>query len=95
MLHDLHYFYFDMSSQNSELSSEAISIDELGLIAQNFHISATFFLLMFIFHKKLVLEVRYRFFFCLVYIIFNYIDIFCFIVHTVHNLGFLMKNNLL
>ena len=59
-------FDFDMSSQNSQfllaLCSEAISIDELGLIAPYLHTYAIFFLLKFIFHKNLQVVVGYHFF---------------------------------
>ena len=45
------------------LSPEAISIDQLGLIAPWLHIYITFFLLQFIFHKILQVKGEYRFFF--------------------------------
>ena len=49
------------------LPSEAIAIDEIGSIALKLHTYTTFFLLKFIFHKKLQVVVGYRFFVCLVY----------------------------
>ena len=49
MIHDLHFFYFDSSSQNHSFSlalpSEEIAIDDLGSIAPKRHTYATFFLL--------------------------------------------------
>ena len=67
------FFDFDMSSQNSQLfisviSSEAISIDELGSIVPKLHTYTTFFLLKFIFHKKLQVVFGYRGFFFAQYI---------------------------
>ena len=53
---------------SSALSSEAIQINELGSIVQKLHTYTTFFLLQFIFDKKLQVVVGYRFFFCQVYI---------------------------
>ena len=52
MINDARFaiFYFDMFSL--ALSSEAISIDQLGSIAPKLLTYATFFLLKFIFHKK-------------------------------------------
>ena len=44
------------------LSSEAISIDQLGSIVPKLQTYTTFFLLKFIFHKKLQVVVGYRFF---------------------------------
>ena len=66
------FFDFDMSSQNSHfcllaLASEAISIDQLGLIAPKLHSYTSFISLKFIFHKKIPVEGEYRFFFRLVY----------------------------
>ena len=45
------------------LPSEAIAIDELDSIAQKLYTYTTFFLLKFIFHKKLQVVVGYRSFF--------------------------------
>ena len=57
----------DMSSKNYSFSlalpSEAIAIDEHGSIAPKLHTYTIFFLLQFIFHKKLQVVVEYRFFF--------------------------------
>ena len=73
IIHHLHFFVLtclhkvQSFSLGLHVSSEAISIDELGLIAQNLHTYTTFFLLKLIFHKKLKVIVGYRFFFGLVY----------------------------
>ena len=75
MLHVLHFFYFDMShkihSFSLVISSEAIWIDELDFIVLKLHTYTTLFLLKFISNKKLQVVVRYRFFFCLVFILSN------------------------
>ena len=67
MLHDLHFLILTclhkIQSFSLVLSSEAFSIDELGLIGPHLHTYTTFFLLKFIFHKKLQMIVGYRFFF--------------------------------
>ena len=59
------FFDFDMSSQKSvfslALASEAIALDNFGSIAPKLHTYSTFFLLKFIFHKKLQVVVGYRF----------------------------------
>ena len=64
MKHDLHFL---MSSQNSQFFISVtfwnIANDELGSIAPKLHTYTTFFLLEFIFHKKLQVVVGYRFFF--------------------------------
>ena len=71
MIHDLHFLILTCLHKNHSFSlvlpSEAIAIDELGSIAIKFQTYTTFFLLKFIFHKKLQVVVGYRFFFCLVY----------------------------
>ena len=57
MIHYLHFLIFTylhkMHSSSFALSSEAIAIHELGVIASELHTDITFFLLKFIFHKKL------------------------------------------
>ena len=71
MLHDLHFLIMTclhkIRSFSLALFSEAIAIDELCSIAPKLQTYTTFFLLMFIFRKKLQMVVGYRFFFCLVY----------------------------
>ena len=49
------------------LSSEAVSIHDIGLIAQSLHTYTTFFFLKLIFHKKITNESCVSFLFCLVY----------------------------
>ena len=70
MIHDLHFLILSCLHKNHSFSlafpSEAIAIDELGLIVLKLHTFTTFFLHKFIFHKKLQVVVGYRFFFCLV-----------------------------
>ena len=72
MIHDLHFLILTclhkIPSISFMLSSEAIAINELGSIALKLHTYTTFFLLKFIFNKKLQVVVEYCFFFCLVYI---------------------------
>ena len=66
MSHDLHFFiwhvFTKLISFSLGSSSEAISIDECGLIAPYLHTYTIFFLLKFIFLKKLQVIVWYRFF---------------------------------
>ena len=67
MIHDLHFWILACLHKNFSFSlalpSEAIAINELGSITPKLHTYTTFFLLKFIFHKKLQLVVTYRFFF--------------------------------
>ena len=76
IIHDLHFLILTCLHKNQNFSlalpSEAIAIDELGSIALKFQNYTTFFLIKFIFHKKLQVAVGYRFFFCLVYIHLHY-----------------------
>ena len=71
IIHDLHFLILIWLHKNHSFSlalpSEAIAIDELGSISPKLQTYTTFFLLEFIFHKKLQVVVGYRFFFCLVY----------------------------
>ena len=57
MSHNLHFFILTylhkINSFSLALSSEAISINELGSILPKLHACTTFFLLKFIFYKKL------------------------------------------
>ena len=83
MIHDWHFLILiclhKIRSFSLGLSSEAISIDELGSIALTFHTYTTFFLLKFIVRKKLQVVVGYSFFVCLVnMILLNDVEIkFC------------------
>ena len=75
IIHDLHFLILTCLHKNHSFSlalpSEGIAIDELGSIALKHHTYTTFFLLKFIFHKKLQVEVGYIVKYVAIYMVFT------------------------